>query len=54
MIAIDCQKGLYDFVFVNFIREATDKDLDNFAIQITKAHAAHKICRVAYEHVGSF
>ena len=54
LVANDCQKGMYDFVFVNFVREANDSDIDNFAIQITKANAAHKICRVAFEHVGSF
>ena len=32
LIANDCQKGLYDFVFVNFVREASDSDIDNFAI----------------------
>lgn len=54
LIANDGQKGLYDFVFVNFVRETTESDLDTFAIQMTKSNAAHKICRVAYEHVGSF
>ena len=28
MIATDCQKNLYDFVFVNFTRKLTDSDME--------------------------
>lgn len=54
LIASDCQKNLYDFVFVNFTREIGDADLDKFAIEMTRSNAAHKICRVAYEHLGAY
>ena len=54
LIASDCQKNLYDFVFVNFTREIDDSDLDKFAIEMTRSNAAHKICRVAYEHLGAY
>lgn len=45
-IASDCQRNLYDFVFVNFTRQVSDHELDQFAIEITKANAGNKICRV--------
>ena len=54
LIASDCQKSLYDFVFVNFTREITDSDLDKFAIEMTRCKAVHRICRVSYEHLGAY
>ena len=54
MIASDCQRNLYDFVFVNFTRKLSDSDLESFAIEMTKSNASHKICRVAYDHLGAY
>ena len=54
MIASDCQKNLYDFVFVNFTSQLTDSALDKFAIEMTRVKSVHKICKVGYEHLGSF
>jgi len=45
---------LYDFVFVNFSRQITDQDLDKFAIEIVKANAMNKICRVSFDHLGAY
>ena len=28
--------------------------MDTFAIEMTRSNAAHKICRVGYEHLGSY
>lgn len=53
-IAADCQKGLYDFVFVYFSRAMSDSDLDKFAIEMTRVSGAERIARVAYEHLGAY
>jgi len=54
MIASDCQKNIYDFVFVNFTRKLSESDLETFAIEMTKSNASHKICRVSYDHLGAY
>jgi hypothetical protein len=54
LIAGDCQRNLYDFVFITFTRKISDQEMDTFAIEMTKSNAAHKICRVGYEHLGSY
>ena len=54
MIAQDCAKSLYDYVFINFVREVKEQDLDMLAYEIAKTNQAHKVCRVAYDHLGSF
>ena len=53
-IAADCQKGLYDFVFVYFSRSLSDSDLEKFAIEMTRVNGAERIARVAYEHLGAY
>lgn len=53
-IARDCSYNMYDFVFINFTRLVTEQDLDKFAIEMTRVNGAHKICRVAFEHLGAY
>lgn len=54
LISNDCQKNLYDFVFVNFTRQIDEQLLDKFAIEMTKSQASHKICRVTYDHLSTY
>lgn len=54
LIAQDCQRSLYDYIFINFVREVKEHDLDKLAYEIAKTNQAHKVCRVAYEHLGSY
>lgn len=54
LIADDLQKSLYDLCFIYFVEETTEQQLDQLAIEVTKTNQAHKICRVAQEHLGAF
>lgn len=51
-IAEDAMSGIYDYFFVNFTRQVTREQLDSFAMEITKANAVHKICKVGYNHLN--
>ena len=53
-IAADSQAGLYDLIFVSFTRQIKDSELDRFAIEMTRVNGAERICRVGYEHLGSY
>lgn len=39
---------------MTFTRKISDQEMDTFAIEMTRSNAAHKICRVGYEHLGSY
>ena len=54
LIANDLSQSLYDFVFINFVQETNAQQLDRLAVEVSKANCAHKICRVAYDHLGAF
>ena len=41
-------------MFVNFTRQINDQELEKFAIEVTKANAGNKICRVGQEYLGSY
>ena len=53
-IVSDLQQGLYDFVFVNFVSQVADNVLDQFALMVSKANCAHKICKVTSHNFGVY
>lgn len=45
-IAQDAMSGLYDYMFINFMRPISGEQLDQFAYELAKTNATHKICKV--------
>ena len=45
-LAQDAMSNLYDYFFVNFMRPISNEQLDQFAYEMAKTNATHKICRV--------
>lgn len=45
-IAQDAMNGTYDYMFINFLKPIASEQLDQFAYEMAKTNATHKICRV--------
>lgn len=51
-IAEDAMNSVYDYFFINFMKQVTPQQIDSFAYEMAKSNAAHKICRVQSNYLN--
>ena len=48
----DAMNGLYDYFFVNLMKNPSPEQIDAFAYEMAKTNQAHKICRVQAHYLN--
>lgn len=51
-IAEDAMNSIYDYFFINFCKPPTQEQMSTLAMEMIRANAAHKVCRVGFSHLN--
>ena len=51
-IAEDAMNGLYDYFFINLVKNVQPEQIDAFAYEMAKTNQANKICRLQSNYLN--